>query len=88
MARTFDLERFVDRFARTRTARMIAFWTSCGMAGRHQPLDVVRIFPGYRRAGIAAPRRGVRYRIVKDEAKAYLEDPVLGPRLKESANLL
>ncbi len=79
---TFDLERFVDAQAGTyegvldelRAARKVGHW-------------IWFVFPQL--AGLGRSETSRYYAIASlDEARAYLAHPVLGPRLRESAELL
>lgn len=79
---SYDLQRFVD-------AQEAAYWRVLEelQRGRKTSHWMWYIFPQIAGLGFSATAR--RYAISSiDEAKAYLEHPVLGPRLTECINLL
>ena len=81
MADPFNLERFVDAQASIyqQARRQLE-------AGRKQSHWMWFIFPQI--AGLGQSAMAIRFGVASlDEAKAYLADPVLGPRLKECAGL-
>jgi uncharacterized protein (DUF1810 family) len=84
MARSFDLERFVDAQDANGTYDRVRDELGRGRKTSHW---MWYIFPQIAGLGYSATSR--RYAIASlDEAKAYLEHPVLGPRLKECAGLV
>ena len=84
MAPSFDLERFVDAQDANDTYDRVLDELGRGRKSSHW---MWYIFPQIAGLGYSATSR--RYAIASlDEAKAYLEHPVLGPRLKECAGLV
>src|SRR6476469_2900823 len=84
MARTFDLERFVDAQDANGTYDRVLDELRRGRKTSHWMWFV---FPQIAGLGYSATSR--RFAISSlDEAKAYLEHPVLGPRLRECAGIV
>jgi uncharacterized protein (DUF1810 family) len=81
MADPFNLERFVEAQARVYDQVRLEL-----EAGRKESHWMWFIFPQI--AGLGQSPTSIRFAIASlDEAKAYLEHPVLGPRLKECARV-
>jgi uncharacterized protein (DUF1810 family) len=79
---SFDLERFVDAQERVYDAAVAEL-----RAGRKTSHWMWFVFPQI--AGLGRSPTSVRYAISGlDEARAYLDHPVLGPRLRECAEIL
>jgi uncharacterized protein (DUF1810 family) len=82
MADPYDLQRFVD-------AQEGVYETALAelRAGRKRSHWMWFVFPQI--AGLGRSPAAQRYAIASlDEARAYLEHPVLGPRLREAAGVL
>src|ERR1700739_2772320 len=78
----YDLQRFVD-------AQAGVYEQACAelRAGRKQSHCMWFVFPQIR--GLGSSPMAMRYAISgRDEARAYLNHPVLGPRLEECAGLV
>ena len=78
----FDLERFVE-------AQAGVYGQACAelRAGRKRSHWMWFVFPQIR--GLGSSEMAVRYAISSlEEARAYLEHPVLGPRLRECAGIV
>jgi uncharacterized protein (DUF1810 family) len=81
MADPFNLERFVD--AQTPVYERVSRELR---GGRKESHWMWFIFPQI--AGLGQSAMSIRFAIASlDEAKAYLADPILGPRLRECARL-
>jgi len=84
VADSYDLERFVDAQNASGTYRQAVEELRRGRKTSHWMWFV---FPQI--AGLGQSATSQRYAISSlDEAKAYLEHPVLGPRLRECAGLV
>lgn len=78
----FDIERFVSAQHDIYSQALAEL-----RAGRKQSHWMWFVFPQY--AGLGTSPMAVRYAIgSRDEAKAYLAHPVLGPRLRESVGAM
>jgi uncharacterized protein (DUF1810 family) len=82
MGDRFDLERFVE-------AQAGAYAQACAelRAGRKRSHWMWFVFPQIR--GLGSSEMAVRYGISeREEARAYLDHPILGPRLLECAGIV
>jgi uncharacterized protein (DUF1810 family) len=82
MSDPYDLQRFVD-------AQAGLYEQACAelRAGRKQSHWMWFVFPQIR--GLGSSSMAMRYAISgRDETRAYLDQPVLGPRLQECAGLV